>query len=88
MWRCPLSLSFLDLYAVDDSKGAKLVELWESLGSEGSWNFRFGRNFNDCEIDLVQNLLQLGLFKRLDPRYDDRLCWKKSKDSIFSRVQF
>ena len=32
---------------VADLKRARVAELWEGLGSEGGWNFRFGRSFND-----------------------------------------
>ena len=49
----PLCLSFPSLFEVANSKGARLVELWEGLGSEGGWNFRFERSFNLWELDIV-----------------------------------
>lgn len=51
--------------------------------TEGGWNFRFQRPFNDWEIDLVQNLSHLVSSKSLEPHSVDRLYWKKSQGWYF-----
>ena len=49
----PLCTTFTALYSIANSKGAKVGEVWVSLGEGGGWNPRFGRGFNDWELDMV-----------------------------------
>ena len=48
-----LCTTFPALYSIANSKGAKVAEVWVSLGEGGGWNLRFGRGFNDWELDMV-----------------------------------
>ena len=50
----PLCTSFPTLYAVAASKGAKVGEVWETIGDEGGWNLRFIRPFNDWKLEKTQ----------------------------------
>ena len=43
----PLSENFPSLYSIANSKGAKVVDVWEFGGGLGAWNLRFLRSFND-----------------------------------------
>ena len=79
----PLCLSFHTLYEVAVSKGARVANLWESLGSKGGWNFKFERSFNDWELDIVQCFICSISSKRLSPLIRDRLLWKEAKDGFF-----
>ena len=37
----PLSEAFPSRYSIADSKGVKVVEVWEIAGDSGAWNSRF-----------------------------------------------
>ena len=84
VWRDPLCLSFPSLYEVANLKGARVAELWEGLGSEGGWNFKFERSFNDWELEIVQCFICTVNSKRLSPLIRDWLFWKEAKDGIFT----
>ena len=75
--------SFPSMYALVASKEAWLVELWDSMGEEGSWNPKFSRPFNDQELDEVERLLLTIQGKRLDTNLEDKVLWKKTKDENF-----
>ena len=39
------------IYAMVGTKGARVEELWEPVGVEGSWNLRLERHFYDWELE-------------------------------------
>ena len=53
----PLCITLPALYSIANSKGAKVAEVWDSLGEGGGWNPRFGRGFNDWELDTIQGFI-------------------------------
>ena len=42
------------LYDMASSNGERVADLWVISGSEGGWNFNFGRHFHDWELEEVQ----------------------------------
>ena len=80
----PLCLSFPSLFEVTRAKGAKVMELWEGSETEWGWNFRFGRSFNDWELETVQHFICKISPKRINPSVGDRLLWKGTKDGYFT----
>ena len=71
-------------YEAIASKVAKVVELWEGMGSGGGWNFKFERLFNDWEMEEVQRFMITVNSKTLRFHSSDRLRWKETKDGIFT----
>ena len=80
----PLCLSFPSLFDVTRTKGVKVMKLWEGSETEGDWNFRFGRPFNDWELETVQCFICKISPKRINPSAGDRLVWKRTKDGYFT----
>ena len=80
----PLYTTFLHVYSLADSKGARVVEVWDALVEEGGWNPRFVRRFNDWEMDMVQSFFDTISNKRILPSIKDKLMWKKIAGGLFS----
>ena len=78
-----LCSSFLSLYEVASSKGAKVAELWEVTWTGGGWNFRFERHFNDWELEEAQRFLRTVSTKSLSPLSNGRLKWNGVKIGMF-----
>ncbi|RVX21576.1 hypothetical protein CK203_002334 [Vitis vinifera] len=57
VWCTVLSQRFLHLYAMAVHKNATVDEMWDQNFGQGSWNLRFLRDFNDWELNMVDNLL-------------------------------
>ena len=53
-----MSLRFPQLYAVAAHRNAIVGEMWDQNSDQGGWKLRFFRDFNDWELDLVDELLQ------------------------------
>ena len=86
-WWCgeaPLCSSFPSLYSIASSKGARVADLWVFSGSEGGWNFSFGRHFHDWELEEIQGFLCTVNSKSINPNLSDRLWWKEAKNGSFS----
>ena len=66
------------------SKGAKVAELWDVIGTVVGWNFRFERHFNGWELEEAQIFICIVSSKSLSPFSDDRLRWNETKDGIFT----
>ena len=80
----PLCSSFPSLYDLTSSKGVKVAELWEAIGTRGRWNFKFEKHFNDWELEEAQRFICIVSTKSLSPLLDDRLRWNGAKDGTFS----
>ena len=52
-----LSQRFPHLYTLAADRNAKIEDLWDQNVGEGGWNLRFIRDFNDWEVELVEELL-------------------------------
>ena len=66
--RNPLSEMFPTLYALVDSKGAMVGEVWNSMRGESGWNLRFIRSFNDWELEETHNFISLINSSRVKPK--------------------
>ena len=65
------------------SKGGRVADLSENLGSKGGWNFRFERHFNDWEMEVVQNFLSIMNSRSCRPQPSDKLWWKETKSGSY-----
>ncbi|RVW98717.1 Transposon TX1 uncharacterized 149 kDa protein [Vitis vinifera] len=54
-----LSQRFPHLYILAANRNAKVEDLWDQNVGEGGWNLCFIRDFNDWEVELVGELLQV-----------------------------
>ena len=79
-----MCITFPALYSLANSKGAKVAEVWDSLGEGGGWNPRFGRGFNNWELDMVQDFIATILNKKIAPAVEERLVWKRSTNGTFT----
>ena len=61
-----------------------MAEFWGSLGEGGGWNPRFGRGFNDWELDMVQDFIATVQNKKIAPFVEDKLVLKRSTNGTFS----
>ena len=51
--------SFPQLFAMATHRNATVKEVWDQNFGQGGWNLRFFRAFNDWELDLIGNLLNV-----------------------------
>ncbi|RVW54014.1 Transposon TX1 uncharacterized 149 kDa protein [Vitis vinifera] len=47
------------LFALAVHRNATVNEVWDSSLGQGGWNLRFSRDFNDWELDLIRDLLNM-----------------------------
>ena len=47
------------LYALVDSKGDMVEEVWDTTRGEGGWNLKFNRSFNDWKLEQTQRFISL-----------------------------
>ena len=66
------------------SKGARVVDFWETIGPRGGWNFSFERHFNDWELEAIQSFLCTINSRSIRPQIKDKLSWKEAKSGIYS----
>ena len=55
----PLCEAFPILYTIEDTKGAKVADVWVVHGGLGAWDPNFLRPFNDWEMDAIQAFIVL-----------------------------
>ena len=60
-WCCRTALfqSFQQLFAMTAHRNVTVKEVWDQNFGQGGWNLRFFRAFNDWELDLIGNLLNV-----------------------------
>ena len=63
-------------------KSATVGELWDQNVGQGGWNLRFFRSFNDWELALVDELLQILRNQRITLE-EDLALWKGGKNGKF-----
>ena len=61
-----LAHRFPQLFNVAAQRSATVGELWDYNSDQGSWNLRFSRGFNDWELNMVDELLQIIRSQRID----------------------
>ena len=77
-----LSQNFPQLFALAVHKDATINEVWDSSLSQGSWNLRFSRDFNDWELNLIKDLLNMLRDFRISSK-EDLVFWKGGGHGIF-----
>ncbi|KAJ9698913.1 hypothetical protein PVL29_007804 [Vitis rotundifolia] len=77
-----LSQIFPQLSSLDDQKNATINEVWDSSFGQGGWNLRFSRDFNDWELDLIGELLNLLRDCKITLE-EDSVYWKGGGSDIF-----
>ncbi|KAJ9704889.1 hypothetical protein PVL29_003101 [Vitis rotundifolia] len=77
-----LSQTFPQLFPLADQKNATSNEVWDSSFGQGGWNLRFSRDFNDWELDLIGELLNLLRDCRITLE-EDSIFWKGGGSGIF-----
>ncbi|RVX16087.1 LINE-1 reverse transcriptase-like [Vitis vinifera] len=63
-------------------KGVPLWDIWDQNSSQGGWNLRFIRGFNDWELNMVDELLQVLRSQRITLE-EDLALWKGGKNGKF-----
>ena len=74
---------FLALYALPNSKGVKVQEVWEGSRGVGGWNPRFVRSFNDLELELVEEFISTFHNRKVNSLERHKLVWKREKVVFF-----
>ena len=60
-------------------KNARVEEMWDQNFGQGGWNLRFLRDFNDWELDMVDNLLIVLRGHRINLE-EDSVFWKEGRN--------
>ena len=77
-----LSLRFPQLFAATAQRNTTVGDMWDQNSSQGGWNLRFIRGFNDWELDMVGKLLQILRSQRITSE-EDSVFWKGGKNGMF-----
>ncbi|RVX07159.1 hypothetical protein CK203_053493 [Vitis vinifera] len=77
-----LARSFPQLFNVAAQKSATVGDLWDQNAGLEGWNLRFIRGFNDWELTLVDELLQILRSQRITLE-EDLALWKGGKNGKF-----
>ncbi|RVW97198.1 putative ribonuclease H protein [Vitis vinifera] len=77
-----LTRRFPQLFNVAAQKSATVGDLWDQNAGQGGWNLRFIRGFNDWELTLVDELLQILRSQRITLE-EDLALWKGGKNGKF-----
>ncbi|KAJ9699196.1 hypothetical protein PVL29_008009 [Vitis rotundifolia] len=77
-----LSHRFFQLFDLAANKNATVGDVWDQNSRFGGWNLRFLRAFNDWEMHLVADLLQVLSSQRVNVE-EDSVFWKDSKNGQF-----
>ena len=76
--------SFPSIYAMVGTKGARVEELWEPAGVEGSWNLRLERLFYAWELEEIQRFISTVGKNSISLRSTDSLIWKGAQNGSYS----
>ncbi|RVW41235.1 putative mitochondrial protein [Vitis vinifera] len=65
-----------------DTWNATVEEMWDQNFGQGGWNLRFLRDFNDWELDMIEDLLYV--LRGYKPSMEeDSICWKGGRNGKF-----
>ena len=71
-----LSQNFPRLFAMASHRNATVEEMWDQNFGQRGFNLRFLRDFNDWELDMIRNLLNV--LRGYKPSMkEDSVCWKE-----------
>ena len=80
-----LSQRFPHLYGMAAHTNGTVEEMWDQNVGQGDWDLRFVRGFNDWELDMVGNLIDV-LRGYKPTSEEDAVYWKGGRmDSLKSR---
>ncbi|RVW39285.1 AUGMIN subunit 5 [Vitis vinifera] len=82
VWGCGAGPEIPSTLHVAAQKGATVGDLWDQNAGQGEWNLRFLRSFNDWELPLVEELLQILRNQRINLE-EDLVVWKGGKNGQF-----
>ncbi|RVX09762.1 Transposon TX1 uncharacterized 149 kDa protein [Vitis vinifera] len=77
-----LSRRFPQLFTAAAQRNATVGDMWDQNSGQGGWNLRFIRGFNDWELNMVGELLQILRSQRITLKEDSTL-WKGGKKGKF-----
>ncbi|RVX13301.1 hypothetical protein CK203_018079 [Vitis vinifera] len=77
-----LSQNFPQLFTLAVHRNATVNEVWDSSFGQGGWNLKFSRDFNDWELDLIGDLLNMLRDFRISSE-GDSVFWKGGGSGIF-----
>ena len=77
-----LSQNFPQLFTLAVHRNATVNEVWDSSFGQGGWNLRFSRDFNDWELALIGDLLNMLRDFRISSE-GDSVFWKVGGSAIF-----
>ncbi|RVW53000.1 Suppressor of mec-8 and unc-52 protein-like 1 [Vitis vinifera] len=77
-----LSQVFPQIFALAACKNAVVDEVWDPRLGQGGWNLRLGRDSNDWELGLIEELLFLLRDIRVTPE-EDSVLWKGGGSDCF-----
>ena len=77
-----LSQRFSHLYILAAHRNASVEDMWDQNVGEGGWNLRFIRDFNDWEVEMVGELLQVLRGFRITWE-EDSVFWKGGGNGQF-----
>ncbi|RVW96040.1 hypothetical protein CK203_027752 [Vitis vinifera] len=70
------------LFNVASQRSATVGDMWDQNSGQGGWNLRLIRGFNDWELNMVDELLQILRSQRITLEEDSAL-WKGGKNGKF-----
>ncbi|RVW86285.1 hypothetical protein CK203_043247 [Vitis vinifera] len=70
-----LSQNSPQLFALEVHRNATVNEVWDSSFGQRGWNLIFSRDFNDWELDLIGDLLNMPMGFRISSE-EDSMFWK------------
>ncbi|RVW26139.1 putative mitochondrial protein [Vitis vinifera] len=73
-----LARRFPQLFNVAAQRSATVGDIWDQNSGQGGWNLRFFRGFNDWELNMVDELLQILRSQRITLE-EDLALWKGGK---------
>ncbi|RVX02247.1 putative ribonuclease H protein [Vitis vinifera] len=77
-----VSNCFPHLFAMAVQRNATVEEMWDQNSGHGNWNLNFLRDFNDWELGLVGDFLQI-LRSHKPSGVEDSVLWSKGRRAHF-----
>ncbi|RVW38820.1 hypothetical protein CK203_074196 [Vitis vinifera] len=77
-----LSHCFPHLFGMAVQRNSTVEEMWDQNSGQGNWNLNFWRGFNDWELELVGDFLQI--LRGHKPSWEeDSVLWRKGRNGQF-----
>ncbi|RVW30212.1 putative ribonuclease H protein [Vitis vinifera] len=77
-----LSHCFPHLFGMAVQRNSTVEEMWDQSSGQGNWNLNFLRDFNDWELELVGDFLQI--LRGHKPSWEENsVLWRKGRSGQF-----